>query len=140
MPLFLRATNTANFCILTHSHIYDFYPKLTSRRINVTTGTWTNGHEKMGMYFVGVRSHYGTINWEEPCGTVCPIQLRFTRGLKGVGVLRWGGFDRMQDTGYDNDSITTGTDIEYSNHLWRLGEWCRNSHCPNNGRKLNLLY
>jgi len=137
MPLFLRATNTANFTILTSSRLYDFYPTLKSRRINVTSGTWCNGSERTARYFCGLRSHFGTSKWQEPCGEACPNQPRFTKGMKGVGIARWGGVDRELDTG---DSVSVGHALEASNFMWRMGDWCRNSYCPNYNRRINILF
>jgi len=140
IPLFLQSTNTSNFFVLTHSQLHNFYPSLTRRQINITSSTWCNGHERDSKYFCGLRSHFSTIKWEEPCDAACLIEPRFTKGMVRIGTARWGGFDGTFDLGDGMDFISIGSNIESTNYMWRLGEWCCNSHCPNYRRRINLLY
>lgn len=58
-----------------------------------------------------------SINFFQPCGAICPLQVRNTSGLQGFGVFFW---NLKNDLGL--------LETVYS---WRLGNSCRNPSCDN---------
>ncbi|KAJ6537006.1 hypothetical protein B0H19DRAFT_1182357, partial [Mycena capillaripes] len=74
----------------------------------------------------GFRLNTSNMAWSESCGWNCPVIWRHVQGLRGVGLFCWGGFARdMKDNGYNGVPHT-----ELAPMKWRLGDTCKNSHCP----------
>ncbi|KAJ7130745.1 hypothetical protein C8R43DRAFT_1133835 [Mycena crocata] len=120
------ALSTFSANLATCSDIYCFYPSLT--RQNHALEGWfpTPVRQAMAMYARGVRSSFSSTGWDGPCGWACPALWREVRGLKGVGVFRYGGVDNKH-----KDSISTvGVPVTDTALKWRIGDTCRNPHCP----------
>jgi len=133
LPVLLSMRNSADYCVLTSSHLYNFYPRTTGRRVNLISRTNTGGHSHTKKYMVGLRSHRSTSGWSEPCGEVCPVRIRQTDRLSGLCILKWDGMTPTDEANSPGDFEPEGTFGE-ARYKWSLGTFCANAFCPNNGR------
>jgi len=128
--------NSADFCVLTNTHLYSFYPLTTGRRINVISKGDSNGRSRSKKYMVGLRSYRTTSHWTEPCGEVCPARSQQTDRLDGISVLKWHSMVPSDEDGTgDFDPNGTFGRVRYK---WNLGTHCSNALCPNHGRSVLL--
>ncbi|KAJ7154983.1 hypothetical protein C8R43DRAFT_1126373 [Mycena crocata] len=120
------ALSTFSANLATCSDIYCFYPDLT--RQNRALEGWfpTPVRQAMAMYARGVRSSFSSTGWDGPCGWACPALWREVKGLRGVGVFRHGGFNNQHKDGVS----TVGIPVTNTALKWRIGDTCRNPHCP----------
>ena len=131
LPVILRSPYTADFCAMSSTRLYSFYPRLTSRGTNMRTRCFSRGLECKSTYLLGTRTYRTTEDWMEDCGDACPILARLTRNLPGIGVARWGGWDGNFDL--DGNEVSQSDGFESSSLLWRVGSRCLNENCGNFG-------
>ena len=136
LPVLLSQRNTADFCVLSNTHLYNFYLHTTGRRVNIVSKGFSDGQSKTKRYMVGLRSYRTTSQWSEPCGEVCPVRSQQTDRLNGMSVLKWHSMDPSDEKGSgDFDPNGTFGRVKYR---WNLGTHCSNTLCPNYGRSVLL--
>ncbi|KAF9549169.1 hypothetical protein CPC08DRAFT_715523 [Agrocybe pediades] len=125
-PLIATASCTTMTHILTPSHILCFYPELYAKNVSIKQSNTPN----TGRFPLALRERdiilQETSSWGEPCGSVCPEYWRRSRGLPGVAIAYWGGF---QQNATENKSAED--ELGPTNLKWKWNATCRNGNCPN---------
>lgn len=121
-PVLCRST-TAAMNIVTGSTIYSMYPVLTSKNRALEAYRGASVATIIDLFLKRVLCARDTNAYREPCGLACPGILRRTRGLCGVGRVRW----------IDGDVYESGSDyVEGLSYQWSLSHGCVNEWCPFN--------
>ncbi|KAJ6498665.1 hypothetical protein DFH09DRAFT_1336578 [Mycena vulgaris] len=129
----VAGTNTWGACLATVSDIYVVYKDLVARKRSVEGWFPTPVKKAVVLGRRGIRNSFSTASWERPCGLSCPVLWREIRGLKGVGIFRWGGPKNQYADGVSTVGIPcTDTDVK-----WRLGDTCTNRNCLWKGASYN---
>jgi len=130
LPVLLLTRNLADYCVLTTTHLYNFYLYATRCRINLVSGIDTYRSSHTGKYMISLRSYWLTSSWNKPCGKLCSARIRLTDRLEGVSILNWGGMVPFDDEDAPGDFDPEGTfgQIKYR---WSLGMYWANGLCPN---------
>lgn len=136
IPVILSAPHTAMLNVLTSTRIYCFYPALLRRGENLIISSNrdrqdTNAHNGFRAFNFGLRSYASTEDWHfqgRQCVDQCPALWRSVKGLRGVGIMQWGGISEpiTQDT-----HAPCSDGFEYSEFIWKLQGVCLNRSCPN---------
>ncbi|KAJ7933877.1 hypothetical protein B0H13DRAFT_2306293 [Mycena leptocephala] len=121
----IGATTTFATNLATSANFYSLYPYLTSNKRALEGWYPTPVKQAVTLGRRGIRSSFSTASWDRPCGVNCPIRWREVKGLRGVGVFRWGGNENQHADNTEAGIPNTDTDMK-----WRLGDTCNNRHCP----------
>ncbi|RDB28622.1 hypothetical protein Hypma_015887 [Hypsizygus marmoreus] len=143
LPIILSSHTTCQMNILSSSHLFCFYPNLTMEYKALASFQNLSRAQIPYIYRRLVSFTSTTEFFGYPCGEVCPAIWRHTRGLQGVGVIRWNegkGFtsnnqhrmlaefikniDRVDYEPYD-----ALTEYQNSTFKWRTGSHCLNPKC-----------
>ncbi|KAG6913579.1 hypothetical protein DXG01_005814 [Tephrocybe rancida] len=120
IPVIVGSASTAQMNLITATHIYSFYPVLTTLNIGIghlgTDATEEQIDLMRARSQIFVRSAHGLY---DACGDVCPTKWRYTEPPNGIGQFRW-------KDGKEHNSLLS------ENFKWRMGTFCRNRNCPNN--------
>ncbi|KAJ7649352.1 hypothetical protein DFH06DRAFT_1420717 [Mycena polygramma] len=119
------ATNTFAANLATCSDIYCNYPSLTNQNRALEGWHATDVHAADRLHRREIRHSFSTGGWMRPCGLACPLYVREIRGLKGVGILRYGGIGAK----HKGESSTIGIPNTDNDITWQLGDSCPNPEC-----------
>ncbi len=117
------------------SHIYCLYPALMAGSTTINVWNARPGtiiadqpqnvtpHQKQRILEQNLTLYEDGRHPNRCCGIECPLYLRSLRGLRGVGILHWGGWDSVKE---DTSGLVPSCDLHYN---WLLGNTCHNSLC-----------
>ncbi|KAJ6454925.1 hypothetical protein C8R47DRAFT_1228447 [Mycena vitilis] len=118
------ATSTFATNLITGYDLFALYPYLLRHSRALEGWFPTPVLKAVDMGRRRYRSSFSTASWDAPCGLHCPILFRYIKGLKGVGVFRWGGPKNKAIDGSEEGIPFTNSSVK-----WRLGDTCTNSEC-----------
>ncbi|KAJ7699762.1 hypothetical protein B0H16DRAFT_1749283 [Mycena metata] len=121
----IGATTTLNTTICTAAKFYSLYGGLLSQRRALEGWFPTPVRKAVAIGKRRYRSSFSTASWQRPCGIHCPVLWRHVRGLDGVGIFTWGGYDKQH-----GDFSEAGIPFSDTDMKWRLGDSCSNVNCP----------
>ncbi|KAJ7920420.1 hypothetical protein B0H13DRAFT_1867629 [Mycena leptocephala] len=120
------AVTTLGMCVATCSTLAVLYPQLVNQRRALEGWNEPSIQKCIDMEERGFRRSISTMSWSDSCGWNCPAIWRRIQGLRGVGIFCWGGSTNdMMENGTIGVPYTEVTPIK-----WRLGDTCKNVHCP----------
>ncbi|RDB16872.1 hypothetical protein Hypma_002444 [Hypsizygus marmoreus] len=93
LPIILSSDVTTYMNVITSSHIFAFYPQLTANSTAIGSFEDMAPYRGFTYYRLSMIHAPSTEHWDKPCGEACPGMWRRTRGLPGVGVLKWDCFN-----------------------------------------------
>ena len=132
--VFLSASETVLFNVLTSHHIYCFYPSLLSRRTNVATSTYTPPQSSiLSSFNFGLTTFDTELAFSDfpgICQEGCYSKTRSLFGLEGVLINRWGGIGGFCDDGTSSCDRSKTDGYEILDYQWRIGFNCLNPLCP----------
>ncbi|KAJ6483748.1 hypothetical protein C8R47DRAFT_1217441 [Mycena vitilis] len=120
------ACTTMGMCLATCSTFIVLYPQLVVRGRALESWNTPTIDMSIDLLDRGFLCTVSNMGWSKTCGWNCPTIWRHIQGLRGVGVFCWGGnLQNMVDNGSVGVPLT-----EVSPMMWRLGDTCKNVHCP----------
>ncbi|RDB19165.1 hypothetical protein Hypma_014202 [Hypsizygus marmoreus] len=164
LPIILSSDVTTYMSVITASHLFSFYPRLTASA--TALGCFDQLPARHGFTYcrLSVFHTSSTEHWTEPCGEACPAKWRLTRGLPGVGVLQWEcsmlpqrkqchiGSVQVEPTNSQDGktvdllqlrvpSLTTDASEEFRTSMfkWRTGSQCLNEACVYNNLRVSVF-
>ncbi|RDB16873.1 hypothetical protein Hypma_002447 [Hypsizygus marmoreus] len=157
LPVILSSPVTTHMNVITSSHLFCFYPGLTAQRravagfMEALTSISSDLFKRSVLYSLSPRY------FSAQCGLACPGLWRRTRGLPGVGVIKWDKSSLDLPPVHDGVAIRNGTasikgsgstagttdgkalmiwdaysEFANSRFKWRTGVFCLNPRCPFN--------
>lgn len=135
IPTLLTSAMSSQMFALTATHFACYYPRLFANKQCFTVNPTTSGPDT---YLPFTDFNFGldcidhTANL---CEFACPVVWRKT-GLKGMGILRWGGMSGNRST---DEAAFENTPFTEWNFMWRRNlPRCLNHSCVNFGRSVDL--
>ena len=108
----------------TASKIYSLYASHVGQLRSLEAWHPTPVQKAVTLGRRGIRNSFSTASWVKPCGLSCPVRWRHVRGLSGVGVFHWGGYELQH-----SDGSTVGVAYSDADKTWLLGDICTNEKC-----------
>lgn len=115
----LGASSSGLMNVMDGVNCVSFYPKLTLRGI-CRGGDVQYLHEVARFGEQGLEFRRDSGAWAAPCGYSCATLWRSVRGLRAIGVFKWGATETQETDALEMPPL-----------VWSLGGTCHNMFCSN---------